>query len=307
MRILGHIHTLNDEDVIDQSLRALLDQTYPLNEVLLVDNASTDGTLRRSFPETVTVIRHPDNRGTSGAVITGFQYAIDKGYDWIWVLDADSIAENNALEELVRLYSDFSPEVQSRTRVLASLPVETERRTPIHGALFGSLRLEEPTIDPEATFHECDSNLWSGSLFNLRVVKEIGMPNKDYFLDWGDHEYAYRGKEGGYRMFVSHPSIIHHSVHIMPNLRMLRFGKRFFPVWVSPPVRRYYYFRNFAFFWLYDYLEKRSFLVRLYCVLRSLLGEMVKIGIYNKKPASELLACTRGLWDGLFKKMHRRF
>ncbi len=76
MKILGHIHTFNDEEVIDLSLQALLDQTYPLDEIVLVDNASTDGTLQRNFPSKVTIIRHTENLGTSGAVATGLQYGI---------------------------------------------------------------------------------------------------------------------------------------------------------------------------------------------------------------------------------------
>jgi glycosyltransferase involved in cell wall biosynthesis len=45
VRIVGHIHTFNDEEVIDRSLHALLRQTCPVDEIILVDNGSTDGTL----------------------------------------------------------------------------------------------------------------------------------------------------------------------------------------------------------------------------------------------------------------------
>ena len=38
MRILGHIHTFNDEEIIDRSLRALLDQTYPVEEIVTEKN-----------------------------------------------------------------------------------------------------------------------------------------------------------------------------------------------------------------------------------------------------------------------------
>lgn len=99
MRILGHIHTFNDEEVIDGTLAALLEQTYPLEEIILVDNASTDATLKRSFPDKVTIIRHEKNLGTSGTVITGFKYALSKNFDWIWVFDADSVPQKDALEE----------------------------------------------------------------------------------------------------------------------------------------------------------------------------------------------------------------
>ena len=146
MRILGHIHTFNDEDVIDRSLGALLDQTYPVDEILLVDNGSSDGTLGRSFPDKVTVIRHQENQGTSGAVIAGFQYAIDRGYDWIWILDADSAPRKDALEKLVHLYQSFFPDLQGQLWRLASLPVDPTCHEPLHGFVLTSRQFSLCTI-----------------------------------------------------------------------------------------------------------------------------------------------------------------
>src|SRR5687768_7019684 len=116
MRILAHIHTLNDEEVIDRSLQALMDQTYPLEEILLVDNGSVDGTLSRAFPRHVTVIRQAENGGTSGAVVTGLEYGLSKGYDWVWLFDADTAPRGDALEKLIRLYRSFPEAIQRQTR-----------------------------------------------------------------------------------------------------------------------------------------------------------------------------------------------
>ena len=83
MKILGHIHTFNDDDVIDRTVNRLMNQTHPLDKIIIVDNDSKDDTLNRTFPEKVTIIRHEENLGTSGTVHTGFKYALEKGYDWI--------------------------------------------------------------------------------------------------------------------------------------------------------------------------------------------------------------------------------
>ena len=104
MRILGHIHTFNDEEIIDRTVQALLDQTYPVDEIVLVDNASQDRTLARSFPKQVIIIRHSENQGTSGAVATGMEYALGKQYDWIYLLDADSLPRKDALQRLIEFY-----------------------------------------------------------------------------------------------------------------------------------------------------------------------------------------------------------
>src|SRR4051812_34400190 len=93
MRILVHIHTFNDADVINATIAALQKQTRSPDEILVVDNASSDDTLQQPSLKDVTVIRHPENRGTSGAVHTGIGYALERGYDWIWIFDADSRPE----------------------------------------------------------------------------------------------------------------------------------------------------------------------------------------------------------------------
>src|SRR5437870_2894701 len=104
MRVLAHIHTLNAADVIDRCLDALQRQTRPPDAILIVDNGSTDGTLNRRFPEQVTVIRNPANLGVIGSIRVGIADALDHGFDWIWVLDADGVPEPRALAIMLKSY-----------------------------------------------------------------------------------------------------------------------------------------------------------------------------------------------------------
>ena len=47
VRVLAHIHTFNDADIIDRTIEALLRQSRPVDGILVVDNASSDATLDR--------------------------------------------------------------------------------------------------------------------------------------------------------------------------------------------------------------------------------------------------------------------
>src|SRR5713226_3766389 len=109
MTVLGYVHTFNDAEVIDGTIRALGEQSYPIPEILLVDNASTDGTLDRAFPSKVTILKNDQNLGTSGAVAAGMKYALLHGYDWIYILDADSSPGPDAIANLLRCYGNLSP------------------------------------------------------------------------------------------------------------------------------------------------------------------------------------------------------
>src|SRR6476660_4982428 len=115
MRILAHIHTFNDADIIDRTIDAVLRQTRPVDGILVVDNASTDDTLERPSVKNVMVLREVENGGTSGAVHSGLQFALEHKYDWIWIFDADSIPESDALEKLLDLYAGLPWIMQGET------------------------------------------------------------------------------------------------------------------------------------------------------------------------------------------------
>src|SRR5439155_20125517 len=118
MWILAHIHTFDDADIIDRTIEAVLRQTHPVDNILVVDNASTDGTLEQPSLKHATIVRHRQNLGTSGAVHTGFRFAIEHEYDWIWIFDADSMPEPDALEKLLDLYASFNRNLQDETAFL---------------------------------------------------------------------------------------------------------------------------------------------------------------------------------------------
>ena len=167
--------------------------------------------------------------GTSGAVITGFQYAIEKGYDWIWVLDADSALRKDALEKLIELYGSFPDELREQIRVLASSPGEPgEGASRKHrGWIRFTIRGYELILpDPEQLFYECDANVWTGSLFKLAAVSKTGLPPADYVLDMGEFQCGYLGKLRGYRTFIHTGSVVEHNIggHAAAHFRSHRFG-----------------------------------------------------------------------------------
>ena len=81
----------------------MLQQTVSADGILIVDYASTDGFAELKFPQIVTVIHNQLNLRPSGALTTGIEYARAHGYNWIWVLDADTRPRRGTLESLIRL------------------------------------------------------------------------------------------------------------------------------------------------------------------------------------------------------------
>jgi GT2 family glycosyltransferase len=306
VRILVQIHTWNDAEIIGTVLDAILHQSRAVDEILLVDNGSTDGTAELTYPPVVTVVRHRLNLGTSGAVKTGLGYALAHGYDWIWVLDADSVPRPDALELLTRQIAAEAgpPGVVCTSHNLVKLGQMLRGRvlTP------GGPRL--PRLDAERDTVECDSVIWSGALINLAVVERVGMPRagtlgcwEDLSLDYGDTEYTYRIHRAGYKILVHCDSIIDHPIGRGLHGRIL--GWEFHSTNHSA-FRRYLYFRNLVFFWLRLYHRRNWPMLLVWFFYRS---SMILVGIVllERERGPKLKACLYGICDGLRGRMSGSF
>lgn len=310
MKILAHIHTLNDEDVIDRAVTSVLAQDRRPDAILLVDNASTDGTLNRKFPDHVTIIRHDINTGTSGSVATGFQYALENGFDWIWILDADSLPERDALSKLIDLYISFTPEVKEQVGAIASRIVRGPTNRPDDYGMLTPFGPKPAPIDTAKSYYECDSGIWSGTLFSLKSVQAIQPPRfgpngpwDDFALDWGDIEYFYRLHRAGFKILVHRHSFIRHALGWQRTMKL--FGRIIIATNHSA-FRRYLYFRNGVYFWRFLYPAPRPWAIARYMSLH-VASQVAKILVLEDDRLSKIRAVARGAWDGYHKRLHTTY
>ncbi len=304
MKVLGYVHTYNAAAVIDATIRALCEQTYPIPEILLVDNASTDGTLDRTYPSKVTIISNKDNLGCCGGVAIGMEYAMAHGYDWIYILDGDSAPSPEAVENLVRCYQRLSPQHQATTWWLSSLLTDVGYVR--HGCVFTPRGIEMVDPPPQPSHYPCETNMWSGSLYRLDAVRDVGVPDSNYVLDWGDVIYGYEGMVRGYTGFVEQTSVVRHHHSPVDTLQHRRVGPRVVKVYYAAPIRCYYHWRNSIYFWMYRYRGEHRARLRVahfYMLLKS----AIKVALFIPERGPVLRACARGIWDGLHARLERRF
>lgn len=100
----------NMEEVLAQSIHGLLDQTYENIELILVDDGSSDRTLKicESFAKLdarVKVIRSEKNRGAGAARNLGIREATG---DYVYFPDADDRVEPDAIKTLMEVVEDFA-------------------------------------------------------------------------------------------------------------------------------------------------------------------------------------------------------
>jgi glycosyltransferase involved in cell wall biosynthesis len=98
MRISVIIPSFNRRHTLERALQSVFEQTSPVDEVVLVDDGSTDGShamATEKFPR-VKIIRQP-NRGVSAARNRGIEAA---GCEWIALLDSDDCWLEHKIEKI---------------------------------------------------------------------------------------------------------------------------------------------------------------------------------------------------------------
>ena len=211
-RVCAVIVTYNRKALLRECLKAVLSQTRPPDHVLVVDNASTDGTpemLQEEFPQ-VEVLRLPENQGGAGGFHEGMKRAYEQGFDWLWLMDDDTIPKAKALEALLeaaRLPLDPRPRVLASRQLLPNgLPQPptafVNPTDPRHPFLWLRLR---PRYRPIRWA------LFTSVLLHRSLVEEHGLPHKAFFIWEDDLEYTARALRRGLGLQVRDSEVIHKS------------------------------------------------------------------------------------------------
>ena len=196
MRIGLVIATRNRAAVLAETLRAVRAQTRPPEEIVVVDNDSSDDTLERlarEFPE-VLAVKAGDNTGVNGGLALGLRALEGRRLDAYWMLDDDTVPPPDSLEEL---------EAALRAAPRAS-GVGYQGGTIRWGAIRHAKTPEQVRRLPELApgLREVDFFLVDGALVTREAVDAVGLPPENYFMMIGDLEYPYRMTRAGFRLAV---------------------------------------------------------------------------------------------------------
>ncbi|HKW08875.1 MAG TPA: polyprenol monophosphomannose synthase, partial [Gemmatimonadaceae bacterium] len=119
-RALVIVPTYNERENITRIIGAILDQD-PRLEILVVDDGSPDGTgdivegLMQHEPR-LHIIRRSSKMGLGTAYLAGFAWALEKGYDFMFEMDADFSHDPAHLPQFLRAIEDADLVLGSRYR-----------------------------------------------------------------------------------------------------------------------------------------------------------------------------------------------
>jgi len=215
-RILAVVVTFNRLELL-RPLVAALRSTPRLAGVVVVDNASTDGTgawlaaeAARTDAVPVQVVALDDNLGGAGGFHVGLERAVADGADLVWLMDDDGLPGDDCLERLLAHHDlDFwGPLVVDNADTgRLVFPIRLPGGTTVVHRLDDVRRA---AVDGRIADIVIPFN---GVLVTRELVERIGLPRSEFFI-WGDdHEYRLRAEQAGARIAtvvdacVLHPSV----------------------------------------------------------------------------------------------------
>jgi len=220
LKIAAIVVTYNRKELLKDCLEGLLSQTRPLDSIILVDNASTDGTpwfLEKHgylANPIVDYCRLPENTGGAGGFHYGVKRGYEKGFDWLWLMDDDAEPRSDSLsiliENLILLKNDNIGAL-AQTVLDQNGDICYDCRGYINFKTFFP-KLQTP-IDTkcynETEPVKIDFASFVGILISRKIIEMVGLPDKRFFICNDDVEYSLRIRQFANLFLIPHSLIVH--------------------------------------------------------------------------------------------------
>jgi len=194
---------------------SLLAGTYPHLRIVVLDCGQTRDNALDVLRDkaTVEIVAVADNRGYAGNNNVGIRCALERGADWILLLNDDTIVDAEAVAEMVRV-----GESNQRIGIVGPMVYHFDEPTVIQSA-GGGMTPEWDSFhfgqneDDRGQFPEPRAVAWiSGCALMCRsaVTREIGMLDERFFLYWEETEWCLRAGEATWRIMHAPAARIWH-------------------------------------------------------------------------------------------------
>ena len=279
---------------IIQKLKQVIQSIATNNcQIIIVDN--TDGkTEFVDFPRHHTIYLN-NNKGISYAQNVGIRLAIEKGADYIWLSDQDTIYSNDFLEKMLAAAADCRAH---GINLGALAPVYFDEKK---GAAqpFVQHRPLTHKFTPTSGLNKISHAIASGTIIPTKTLEITGLMQEDLFIDWVDLEWCWRAKNiFGYQIIGVGDVLIKHN---LGDGFVFFLGKK---VSIRSPLRHYYMVRNAVHIALHS--RSATVPIRSEIFVKALAWAFIFPLIAPSHKDQHLRATLSGLWDGLRNRMGQK-
>jgi GT2 family glycosyltransferase len=296
MKYSSIVVTFNRLDLLKKNIEMQMQQEFPMDKIIIVNNASTDDTifylreLEKINSDKIDVLNLKENIGGAGGFSEGLKYAFQKGYDFFILMDDDGRPfDNYTFKELACKVGHLKS--KNPLMMINSLVVNSEFK--LSFGLKNIITIEEAKNSADI-YHLIHGtiNPFNGTLISKELISKIGFPNKNFFLKGDENDYQYRAQKANaliatvVNSFYMHPSPI--------RTTYCRFGKTK-QIDIENPLKEYYKIRNYS----YMYLKQKNFKSFFFF----LVDRLNSLTINKNNPMKRLIYIFKGLFHAIIGKL----
>ncbi len=198
--------TYNRLSFLKTCIASLREQSLKLDALIVINNNSTDGTTKWLDEQSDLIVIHQENGGGAAGFYRGIQAAYAQGFDWIWLMDDDVYPRRDCLEEMIfaNLSSNNAYDVLQPDRKFFNSdsewnygsqfnfrnPFQPEAIRPVRSSDFGGGEKVRPIV----------SFPFEGPMLSRKVIREVGMVDRRYFIMYDDTDYSARVHRKGFKV-----------------------------------------------------------------------------------------------------------
>ncbi len=210
----------NRKEMLLDCLRSIKELEYPIYEIIVVDNASTDGSaqaVREIYPD-VVLIENDKNYGAIGGKNIGLRRALQSDVEYIYMQDNDIVAAKDALTKLVEV-AEADPTV-GMVGVMMYDYSKPDTILSAGGIIDWTQNISRGRGDNQkdvGQFNKIEpvDYLWGGAiLIRKRVLEQVGLFDEDYVGYWfEDTDLSVRVAKAGFKVLFNPFAKVWHKPH----------------------------------------------------------------------------------------------
>jgi GT2 family glycosyltransferase len=197
-------------------IRSLQELTDKEHDVIVVDNGSEDRSgveLKANFDH-IILIQSPTNRGFTGGNNLGMEYAIENGYEYVFLLNNDTSVKPDLLSVLVD-FMDSHPEAGG---VQPMIYFHLERSLLWNGGSYYNTWLghtyvkgyHQPLSPGNNQLKKVDWLTGCAFFTRVSILKEVGLLAENLFIYYEDVDLSFRIRRLGYPLYYHPGSCVYH-------------------------------------------------------------------------------------------------
>lgn len=290
----------NGELYLQDFCETILAMDYPNFRVALVDNASSDGSikfLQEHFPD-IEIIRNTTNLGYAAGYNVGIMHALDAGAEYFFILNNDTVIPRDTLTNLIHVaLSDARIGFVTGKVYFSQNPRQLQtvgkkdsfwRPTIIN---VGQNQIDDGQFESQHDYDYLDDVFW---LVRRDVITNLGGYDPEFFLYWEETDWCARAKGSGFRLVYTPTAHIFHK------------GSQSTGGGDNP--RKGYYIRRNALLFYWRHKSKAMFLFKGFLVFLSVVQpRRLAAFLLKGRHGENIRAEWKGMVDGLKHLASGRF